>query len=112
MKTLSASRRLLLFVIGITIVPIFVGCTYTPKPATLSEISSNTDRGKILNNVKAAIRSMGLIVKEQDPEGGYISAVKEAEKVPGVFFDRWCENGGGPVEFGSRHYSLASAGGA
>ena len=53
-----------------------MGCTYMPKPATLSEISTNTDQGKILNNVKAAIRSMGLIVKEQDPEGGYISAVK------------------------------------
>lgn len=76
MKRLSASSRLLLFVIGVTVVPIFVGCTYMPKPAAQSEISSNADQVKILNNVKAAIRSMGLIVKEQDPEGGYISAVK------------------------------------
>jgi starvation-inducible outer membrane lipoprotein len=49
---------------------------YTPNPATSSEISTNTDQGKVFGNVRAAMRNMGLIIKEQDQDGGYISAVK------------------------------------
>lgn len=74
MKAMCGIGRL--FVIVATVTTILVGCVYRPNPATRSEISHNADQGKMFNNVKVAIRSMGLTVKEQDPEAGYISAVK------------------------------------
>lgn len=74
MKAMCGNGRL--FVIAVAMTTIFAGCAYVPKQATRSEVSNNTDQGKVFNNVKIAIRSMGLIVKEQDPDAGYISAVK------------------------------------